>query len=143
MDNSADKERYLKTRKALKDGNIVLVKDLAEQSKQELIKAGYVRADPVFRWIEKEWLEKGLTEGVIVYKKNENESYTGYNPKVEEIEVEEIKGYRGRNPIVEKRKKIDASRFFNFLERYKKFKKQQFAISEEMSELMDEEEKYR
>lgn len=116
MSDSLAKQRYEKARLAFINKDFETVKKLALQSRIELENEGYVRAGPIFRWIEKEWLEKALRMGAIVGTE------TGYHPKAEVIEVDEITGYRGRTPTIEKKTKLDISKFKAFCREYEEYK---------------------
>jgi len=111
------KEKFLKAKEAYMKRDFETVKKYAAEAKTSLINDNFVQAEPLFKYIEREWLEKGLSRGVIVKK----DGY--YYPVVKEVEIEEVTGHRGRTPIIEKRKKIDASGFFLFLFEYELYRK--------------------
>lgn len=135
MNNSSAYQRYLQQKEAYRVRDFETVRKLAQEAREELESKGYVKAEPLFGWIEKEWLLKGLNENVIV-KKDE-----GYFPVVTEHQEDVIDGYRGRTPIIKGSKTIlDASKFIDFIERYKEFRRkkeqQQFIVNEEMESLI-------
>ena len=135
MNNSSAYQRYLLQKEAYRLRDFEMVRKLAQEAREELESKGYVKAEPLFGWIEKEWLLKGLNENVIVKKDD------AYFPVVTEREEDIIDGYRGRTLIVKGRKTtLDASKFFDFIERYKGFKgkkeQQQFVVNEEMESLI-------
>jgi len=111
------KEKFLKAKEAYMKRDFATVKKYAAEAEASLIDDDFIKAEPLFKWIERGWLEKGLARGVIVVKDGL------YYPAVKEIEVEEVVGHRGRTPIIEKKKKIDASGFFLFLFEYELYRK--------------------
>ncbi len=92
-------------------GDLATVKQLAEEARQELIKKGYVHAEPLRHWIKKEWLEKGLQEGVITKTPN------GYFPVEDGGVVEKVISFRGRTPITEKTVTKSYKKFNDFCKR--------------------------
>lgn len=117
MSNQTWKDKFFKTKQAYLNKDFESVNKYATEAKNALIESGFVYAEPLFKWIEKEWLDKGLSLGVIVYKDGL------YYPVIHETVIDETTGYRGRTPITEKKIKIDASGFFAFLYEYELFGK--------------------
>lgn len=111
------KEKFLKAKEAYMKRDFATIIKYAAEAETSLKKDDFVSAEPLFKWIEREWLEKGLARGVIVVKDGL------YYPVVREIEAEEVTGHRGRTPIVEKKRRIDASGFLLFLFEYERYKK--------------------
>lgn len=111
------KEKFIKAKEAYMKRDFATVKKYAAEAEASLKKDNFVNAEPLFKWIEREWLEKGIIRGVIVIKNGL------YYPVVKEIEIEEVTGHRGRTPIVEKIRRIDASGFLLFLFEYELYKK--------------------
>ncbi len=141
MNNSLAYQRYLRQKEAYRSRDFETVRKLAQEAREALESDGYVKAEPLFGWIEKEWLIIGLTEGAIVKKDD------CYFPVATEQEQDIIDGYRGRTPIVKgKKKTLDASKFFSFIERYQEFRRkkeqQQYMANEEMQSLVVSEERY-
>jgi len=131
--------RFEKQKQAYCNGDISTVKRIAEEARNELIKKGYVSAWPVYKWIEKEWFAKAIQEDVISFHSDANGyQIVGYK-KDEEVTV----GYRGRTPIIVKKKILDISKFRDFDKRYKEFRekkeKQQFAINNEIQNIVETE----
>lgn len=123
MFNQMWKENYLKSGEANRKHDLTTVKRLAAEAEREFLMDGYVQALPLFPWIEKEWLEKGIAMGAIIAKNGQ------YYPLVKETETEVTTGYRGRVPIVEKKKVIDASAFSLFLYQYKEYRKKKYVLN--------------
>jgi len=105
--------RLQKQREALRRGDIATVKKLAKEAANELFEKGYVRANPAFPWILKDWLDKAIQEGVLV------RTSTGFHPVLDESIREEVIGYKGRKPIVEKLVN-SYSKYEDFCTRYEK-----------------------
>lgn len=117
MGNDYWKEQFIRAKKAFVKGDFITLKGLAEEVRKNRIRNGFTKAEPFMKWIEKEWLEKGLSEGVIVCRNGQ------YYPCICEVETEVIVGHRGRTPIVEKIKKFDLWKYTNFLSKYEDFLK--------------------
>lgn len=128
--------RFQKQKDAYMRGDFETIKKLAKEAGESLEKKGYVKAPPVFPWIEKEWLAKALRDGAVIRNRNE------YLPIGVENEAETVIGYRGRTPIKQARKAIDISKWLKFCEEYEDYKKRkedrQFAINEEINSLIEE-----
>jgi hypothetical protein len=116
---------------------IAALKRAAIEANKYFIEKGYVQAEPLYRWIEKDWLEKGIAEGAISFKNGQ------YSPKGYEIETEDVIQYRGRTPITEKKTRLDITKYLDFCRRYEKYKsdkdKQEFAVNKEMASLIQSE----
>ena len=139
MNNSLAYQRYLRQKEAYRSRDFETVRKLAQEAKEELESKGYVKAEPLFGWIEKEWLIKGISAGVIIKKDD------GYFPVATEQEEDIIDGYRGRKPIIKGWKKtLNISQFTSFIERYQEFRRkkeqQQYMANEEMGSLIAGEE---
>ncbi len=135
MNSSLAYQRYLRQKEAYRSRDFETVKKLAQEAREELENKGYVKAEPLFGWIEKEWLIKGISEGVIVKKDD------GFYPVATEHEEDIIDGYRGRTPIIKGQKKtLNTSQFTGFIERYEEFRRkkeqQQYTANEEMEGLI-------
>lgn len=102
------------------------VKQLADEARNTLETQGYVQALPTFPWIEKDWLNKALEEGVLVRLED------GYYPVASVYEEPNVVGYRGRSQVIEGLKsRTDISEFLNFLKRYSNFENQLEDITNE------------
>jgi hypothetical protein len=112
------------------------IPELALKARKALEAKGMVQAYPVFGWIEKEWLEKALNEGVIRYHSKEY----GYIIVANKRRDEKVVGYRGRTPITETKDVIDTSAFQDFLRRYQEYRekkeKTQYAINKDIQEII-------
>ena len=111
------KDNFTKAKRAFLNKDVTTVHNLAQEAKDYYIKNGFVSAEPLFKWIEKDWLKKGLSVGAIVCKNGL------YFPIVQEIEVEVITSYRGRTPLTKKGLKLDTAKFFLFMYEYEQYKK--------------------
>ncbi len=139
MNNSVAYQRYLKQKDAYRSRDFETVRKLAQEAREALENDGYVKAEPLFGWIEKEWLIKGLNEGAITKKGDE------YFPVATEHEEDIIDGYRGRTPIIKGQKKtLNVSKFTNFIERYQEFRRkkeqQQYMANKQMESLIESKE---
>ena len=135
MNNSVAYQRYLKQKDAYRSRDFETVRKLAQEAREELESKGYVKAEPLFGWIEEEWLIKGISDGVIVKKDD------GYFLVATEYEENIIEGYRGRTPIIKGQKKsLNTSQFISFIERYEEFRRkkeqQQYMANEEIEGLI-------
>lgn len=110
-------ERFRKQKEALRKGDLLTVKRIADECRKELEEKGMVKAHPVFGWTEKEWLDKALNEGVIHFDCN-----YGYLITADELVDDEVVGYRGRTPITQTKTVLSTARFKDFLRRYEEFK---------------------
>ncbi len=56
MNNSLAYQRYLRQKEAYQSRDFETVRKFAQEAREELESKGYVKAEPLFGWIEKEWL---------------------------------------------------------------------------------------
>lgn len=128
--------RYEKQKEAFLKGDMTTVRQIAKEARADLERRGYVSAYPLFRWIKKEWFDKAIAEGVIRFNSKEY----GYQIVAIECEVKEVIGHRGREPIYEKKIKLDISKWQDFSKRYKEFREQkegqQYAIDQDFIRLI-------
>jgi len=111
------KEKFIKAKEAYLKRDFVIVNKYADEAKDDLIKSDFVQAEPLFKWIEKVWLDKGISMGAIICKNGQ------YYPLVKEVESDVTTGYKGRMPITERKKITDVSTFTLFLYEYEQFRK--------------------
>lgn len=109
MSLSSAKLRFEKQEKAFLKGDLKTVKELAKEARVELRSQGLVKAEPL-GWFKQEWISYGIKIGAIIKKGNK------YSLVVEEIEEEIIDGYRGRKPIIARRKSRNISKVRQFFE---------------------------
>lgn len=116
--------------------NLQDIQERALKARKALEAKGLVQAWPVFGWIEKEWLEKALNEGIIRYHSKEY----GYIIVANKRRDEKVVGYRGRTPITETKDVIDISGFQDFLRRYQEYRerqeKKQYATNKDIQEII-------
>ena len=140
MIKSQAQNRFEKQREALKKGDIKTVKQIAEEIKKEESQSDLVDAWPLYRRMPREWFEKATIQEKVI--RLHSDQY-GYIIVCEEKEVEETIGFRGRVPIIVKKKKLDCSKFWDFDKRYKEYQekkeKQQEAINHEIQNIVEKE----
>jgi hypothetical protein len=109
MSLSSDKLRFEKQEKAFLRGDLKTVRELAEEARTELRSQGWVKAGPL-GWFKQEWISYGIKIGAIIRNGN------NYSLVMEETEKEIVDGYRGRKPIITKKKSRDISIIKQFFE---------------------------
>lgn len=101
-------------KKAILEGNLGEFRNIMKDIELDWEKKGFVRAEPLYRRMHKEWLDKGLREGAI------KERDGMYYPSVDEME--EV-GSDGK-----KYKKINATRYVKFSQEYEMFRNNPLSI---------------
>lgn len=90
-----------------------------------------------FRFIEKEWFEKAISEGIII--KNE---YDLWVPLVDIENKQEAIGKKGRDTMYStkgiKISSVSILKLKNFMDRYSQWKKQSYQVEADFTRLIDE-----
>lgn len=71
----------------------------------------------IYRWMEKDWFERAVREGVMV-----KDWYGKWIPVARVLKLEKVVGKRGMNEITKTEEFVDASRFEKFDREYKEFR---------------------
>lgn len=129
MSSTPARMRFINQKEAWKKRDFMTVKNLAEEAQKQLEQKGFVRAEPAFGWIEKEWLQRALKEGAV------KKTSKGYIPAAYEVTEKRVIGHRGREPIYEAKNMLDTSQWQSFCQRYEQYRASKINEENEKSEV--------